>query len=416
MNLGIAFTPLVPEYVVWAGFAAAVLISFLLLLSRGRGALMRAIAMALMVLALANPSLTREDRDPIPSVAAVIVDKSPSQDFGDRNAQTKQALDTLTARLKRIPGLELRVADAGQADGDNDGTRLFSALSATLADVPPGPHRRRHHDHRRPRARRAGQCRSARLCRAGARADHRPRQRDRPPRRAHRDAALRHRRAVADGRLPHRGPGRSGGRRRSDRAPRRRGAGETRGDRAHRHQGEGADPACRAEHRGSRSLSARRRTHPGQQSRGGVDRRRARQAARAAGFRRAACRRAYLAQPVEVRRLGRSGAFHHPAPAGEAGRHADQRIVADRLSRPASCFSRRSTSSSSSSSTAMPARACCRRSISTTSRNMCATAARCWSPPAPITPAPTASGARRSTSSCRPSRAARSPNGRSPRG
>ena len=93
--------------------------------------------MALMVLALANPSLTREDRDPIPSVAAVIVDKSPSQDFGDRNAQTKQALATLTARLKRIPGLELRVADAGQADGDDDGTKLFSALSSTLADVPP---------------------------------------------------------------------------------------------------------------------------------------------------------------------------------------------------------------------------------------------------------------------------------------
>jgi len=137
LNLGIAFTPLVPEYVVWAGFAAAALISFLLLLSRGRSALVRAIAMALMVLALANPSLTREDRDPIPSVAAVIVDKSPSQDFGDRNKQTKEALDALTARLKRIPGLELRVADAGEADGDNDGTKLFSALSSTLADVPP---------------------------------------------------------------------------------------------------------------------------------------------------------------------------------------------------------------------------------------------------------------------------------------
>ncbi len=136
-NLGIAFTPLVPAYVVWAGFAAAVLISILLLLARGRGVLMRAIAMTLMVLALANPSFTREDRDPIPSVAAVIVDKSPSQDFGDRNAQTKEALATLTERLKRIPGLEVRVADAGEADGDNDGTKLFSALTSTLSDVPP---------------------------------------------------------------------------------------------------------------------------------------------------------------------------------------------------------------------------------------------------------------------------------------
>ena len=137
MNLGVSFAPLVPAYVVWAAFAVAVLISILLLLARSRGATVRAIALALMVLALANPSLTREDRDPIPSVAAVIVDKSPSQDFGDRKQQTEAARATLVERLKRIPGLEVRVVEAGEADGEHDGTRLFSALSATLADVPP---------------------------------------------------------------------------------------------------------------------------------------------------------------------------------------------------------------------------------------------------------------------------------------
>ena len=137
MNLGVSFAPLVPAYVVWAAFGAALLISIMLLLARSRGAPVRAVALGLMVLALANPSLTREDRDPIPSVAAVIVDKSPSQDFGDRNAQTEAARATLVERLKRIPGLEVRVAEAGAADGETDGTRLFSALSATLADVPP---------------------------------------------------------------------------------------------------------------------------------------------------------------------------------------------------------------------------------------------------------------------------------------
>ena len=137
MNLGVSFAPLVPAYVVWAAFGAAVLISVMLLLARSRGAAMRALALGLMVLALANPSLTREDRYPIPSVVAVIVDKSPSQDFGDRNAQTQAARATLVERLKRIPSLEVRVAEAGSADGETDGTRLFSALSATLADVPP---------------------------------------------------------------------------------------------------------------------------------------------------------------------------------------------------------------------------------------------------------------------------------------
>jgi hypothetical protein len=129
MNLGIAFAPLVPEYVVWTAFGVAVIVSLLLLVARSRGAPVRAIAMAMMVLALANPSFTREDRDPVPSVAAVIVDKSPSQGFGDRSAQTEQARATLVERLRHIPGLEVRIAEAGAADGETDGTRLFSAMT-----------------------------------------------------------------------------------------------------------------------------------------------------------------------------------------------------------------------------------------------------------------------------------------------
>ena len=137
MNFGVAFAPLVPGYVVWAAFGASVIISILLLLARSRGAPLRALALGLMVLALTNPSFTREDRDPIPSVAALIIDKSPSQDFGDRIAQTEAARKALVDRLNHIPGLEVRVSEAGAADGETDGTRLFSALSSMLADVPP---------------------------------------------------------------------------------------------------------------------------------------------------------------------------------------------------------------------------------------------------------------------------------------
>jgi len=137
LNFGVAFAPLVPDYVVWAAFGASVIISILLLLARSRGAPLRALALGLMVLALTNPSFTREDRDPIPSVAALIIDKSPSQDFGDRIAQTEAARKALVDRLNHIPGLEVRVSEAGAADGETDGTRLFSALSSMLADVPP---------------------------------------------------------------------------------------------------------------------------------------------------------------------------------------------------------------------------------------------------------------------------------------
>jgi hypothetical protein len=67
----------------------------------------------------------------------VVVDKSPSQNFGDRTKQTETARAQLAERLGRIPGLDVRFVEAGEADGETDGTKLFSALSASLADVPP---------------------------------------------------------------------------------------------------------------------------------------------------------------------------------------------------------------------------------------------------------------------------------------
>ncbi len=137
MAFGLSFSPLVSLDVFWAGAALAVIVATLLVVSRSRGAWMRAVALALMVLALANPSFTREDREPLSSVAVVVVDKSPSQSFGDRTAQTDAVRAAVTQRLAHIPGIETRVVEAGQADGETDGTRLFTALNATLADVPP---------------------------------------------------------------------------------------------------------------------------------------------------------------------------------------------------------------------------------------------------------------------------------------
>ncbi|HKM88325.1 MAG TPA: hypothetical protein VJX48_06950 [Xanthobacteraceae bacterium] len=136
MNLGVAFAPLVAAQVLWAAVAAAFILSLLLLVSRSRGAVVRALALALIVLALANPSLTREDRDPLSSVAVVVVDKSPSQNFGDRTRQTEAARAAIVGRLSRITGLDVRVVEAGQSDGETDGTRLFTALGSALADVP----------------------------------------------------------------------------------------------------------------------------------------------------------------------------------------------------------------------------------------------------------------------------------------
>ena len=137
MGFGITFAPLVPNEILWAAIAVAAIVATLLLVIKSRGAWIRAVALGFGALALANPSLTREDREALPSVAVVVIDKSPSQNFGDREKQTEAARAAVTQRLGRIAGLEVRVVEAGHADGETDGTRLFAALGAALADVPP---------------------------------------------------------------------------------------------------------------------------------------------------------------------------------------------------------------------------------------------------------------------------------------
>lgn len=137
MQYDIAFAPLVPPVVLYAAIALAVLLSVVVLVTRTPGAWLRTLAFALIVLALANPSFVREEREPLPSVAALVIDRSPSQSFGERTAQTDAARDVAADAMKAVKGLELRVVEAGHADGETDGTKLFSALSTVLSDVPP---------------------------------------------------------------------------------------------------------------------------------------------------------------------------------------------------------------------------------------------------------------------------------------
>jgi hypothetical protein len=136
MDFGLTFDPLVSTPVLIGAAIAALIVALLPLLSRTRGAFVRALALAIGLLALANPSLTREDREPLPIVAAVVLDRSASQRFGDRMTATNAAQKALSERLGRIPGLEVRVVESA-GDNEGDGTQLFSALGAALADVPP---------------------------------------------------------------------------------------------------------------------------------------------------------------------------------------------------------------------------------------------------------------------------------------
>ncbi|MTI43586.1 hypothetical protein JM93_02809 [Roseibium hamelinense] len=136
MIWSIAFDPLVPVWALLAAGAAIALIVALTGFLRLRGWLLRGLAMGLVALALANPAIEREDREPLSSVVAVVVDRSQSQKLSDRTQMTDMALTSLQERVEALPGFEMRVLEARNA-GNGDGTTLFNDLANGLSDVPP---------------------------------------------------------------------------------------------------------------------------------------------------------------------------------------------------------------------------------------------------------------------------------------
>ena len=139
MNWSLSFEPLLSW--AWLGLLLVpiALIALAGLWFRQRGAVFRLAALAALALALLNPVLLDELREPLKSVVAVIVDRSQSQEIGNRTAETDQALVGLQERLARFKEFEVRVVETGKAASADERaeTRLFGALDSAFRDVAP---------------------------------------------------------------------------------------------------------------------------------------------------------------------------------------------------------------------------------------------------------------------------------------
>ena len=133
----IAFSPFLPPWALVALAALAVAITVVLVWRRVRGAWLRALAFALLLVGLCDPNLVQENRRPLKDIVAVVVDRSASQDIGERPGQTDKARDELKARLNALGDVDLRVVETSRQESDTEGTRLFAALRGALSDAPP---------------------------------------------------------------------------------------------------------------------------------------------------------------------------------------------------------------------------------------------------------------------------------------
>jgi hypothetical protein len=129
----LTFAPLLPWPVLAVLAVAIALVIGLGFWRHARGTVWRAAMLALGLLALANPVVIREQRQTLPDIALLAIDRSPSQGIGERPAETAAAVAHLREELEGRPDLEtVEVTLEGDGRG---GTQLFEAIRSTLAEI-----------------------------------------------------------------------------------------------------------------------------------------------------------------------------------------------------------------------------------------------------------------------------------------
>ena len=133
----ITFAPYVPwPFLIGAGSLLAIVLAFAAW--RGfTGWPLRCLAFGAVLLALANPSMVREDRAPLTDIVVLLTDETASQFLSDRTAQTEAAQARLKAQIERMPNTELRIVPLGDG-ADNQGSMVMTRLRGVMADEPQG--------------------------------------------------------------------------------------------------------------------------------------------------------------------------------------------------------------------------------------------------------------------------------------
>ena len=130
----LSFAPLVPLPLLIGLAVLAALAAGAALVLAGRGAILRALALVVLTVALADPSLVFEEREPVKDVVPVVVDRSASNRLADRSAQTDAAVADVERQLSGIPNVEPRIVELRDAQGVRWEVELDAASGQILHD------------------------------------------------------------------------------------------------------------------------------------------------------------------------------------------------------------------------------------------------------------------------------------------
>lgn len=130
----IIYSPLIDAVYIWAAAGVIAVLVLLMLARRMPGALLRGLGLSLLLIALLNPSLRQEQRDPLSNILLIVSDKSPSQIISGREELVDMALDKFKGALAAIPNLDTEiVALDADSEQSKDGTMAFTALREALS-------------------------------------------------------------------------------------------------------------------------------------------------------------------------------------------------------------------------------------------------------------------------------------------
>ena len=131
----IIFDPFLPWPVIFIAIAVAIgFVGFAIW--RGlSGWWLRGAALAVLLLAITNPSLQVEDREALSDIVILVVDESASNGIDVRPEQIAEAVADVEASLANMANTELRVVRLGDG-ADNQGTLLMDAVTNAMAEEP----------------------------------------------------------------------------------------------------------------------------------------------------------------------------------------------------------------------------------------------------------------------------------------
>ena len=136
MDGTIVFTPLIPWPVLWA---VAGFVAFCLGISIWRGLsgwALRTLALAVLLLALAEPSLQQEERENLSNIVLVVVDRTESQTVSPRPRQIKKAVGQLVDKIGGLDDFEIKIIEVtNDITKRDDGTNLTTALNRVASEV-----------------------------------------------------------------------------------------------------------------------------------------------------------------------------------------------------------------------------------------------------------------------------------------